>query len=235
MPDPAAAVQLFDRLLADPAVVELAPIRECVGVEVRSVTVNGDRVDVVAVAADHEWRVVFGTDDMATAQWVSVFARPEPFQGVIGGRVVVVNGQSSAGKSTLLRALSTTSPDPWVVFDEPMFGSVRSEYLIWPDTAPTLHDGFAALAAAGNFVALAAGGRRSADVRRAFAGAPVSWIGLDCSDDERQRREATRRDVPGGHFAASPDIHDGWVYDLRFDSSVVPLDEMVRRVLEQLG
>jgi chloramphenicol 3-O phosphotransferase len=239
MTDTNAAAQLFEGLLRNRAVVELAPLREHDDVSVRSVAVNGERVDVVAVAPGHEWRIVFGSADMATAEWVHVFARPRLFDGVPGGRAVVVNGPSSSGKSTLLGALRDRTADAWVVFDEPMFGSVRSEYLIWPERAPLLHDGFldgiASLARAGNQVAVAAGGRPTEDFRRAFTDVPTVWVGLDCPADERRRREATRRDVPGGHFAASPDIHDAWVYDLRFDTVDVPLDEMVRRILERLG
>jgi hypothetical protein len=158
MDDTIAAAQLFDRLRRDPAVVELAPLRAHADVLVRSVAVNGHRVDVVAAAGDHEWRVVFGTTDMVTTEWVHVFARPAQFDGVTGGRVVVVNGPSSSGKSTLLGALRDESAEPWVIFDEPMFGGVRSEYLIWPERAPLLHDGFlkgiASLARTGNLVAL---------------------------------------------------------------------------------
>ena len=40
--------------------------------------------------------------------------------------------------------------------------------------------------------------------------------------------------MAGGLFAASPHIHDGWEYDLRFDTTEVPLDDMVRQVLEHI-
>ena len=237
MDETTAAAKLFDRLRRDPEVVELAPLRSHADVLVRSVAVNGHRVDVVAAAADHEWRVVFGTTDMVTAEWVHVFARPAQFDGVTGGRVVVVNGPSSSGKSTLLSALRDESAEPWVIFDEPMFGGVRSEYLIWPDRAPLLHEGFlngmASLASKGNLVALAAGGHSSEACGRAFMDLPTLWVGLDCPAEERRRREATRIDVQGGLFAASPHIHDGWEYDLRFDTTAVGLDDMVRQILER--
>jgi chloramphenicol 3-O phosphotransferase len=239
MDDAGAAQQLFERLLHDPAVTQLASLREHTDLHVRSVAENSGRVDVVAGAGDHEWRVVIGSDDMAVAQWVHVFARPPRFDGPVGGRAVILNGPSSAGKSTLLSALRNRVAEPWVVFDEPMFGSVRSEYLIWPERAPLLHDGFlngiASLASAGNQVAVAAGGLSHERFRQSFVGVPTVWVGLDCPDEERRRREATRRDVPGGHFAASPHIHDGWEYDLWFDTAVVPLDEMVQAIVDRIG
>ncbi len=238
MDDTTAAARLFERLRRDPAVAELAPLRGHADLQVRSVAVNGRRVDVVAATADDEWRVVVGTPDMVNAEWVHVFTRPALFVGVPGGRAVVVNGPSSSGKSTLLGALRDRSAEPWVIFDEPMFGGVRSEYLIWPDRAPLLHtgflDGIAALARTGNLVALAAGGHGSKAFRHAFAGLPTLWVGLDCPAGERQRREMARLDVAGGLFAASPHIHDGWEYDLRFDTTEDPLDDMVRQIFEHV-
>ena len=238
MDDTTAAAQLFERLLRDPAVPELASLRGHAEVHVRSLAVNGSRVDVVAVTADQEWRVVLGTVDMFAAEWVHVFTRPPRFDGAQGGRALVVNGPSSSGKSTLLGALQDRAAEPWVIFDEPVFGGVRGEYLIWPDRVPLLHTGFlngiAALARTDNLVALAAGGHDSETIRRAFAGLRTLWVGLDCPAEERRRREATRIDVAGGLFAASPHIHDGWEYDLRFDTTEVPLDDMVRQVLEHI-
>ncbi len=106
-----------------------------------------------------------------------------------------------------------------------------------PTADALLHEGFlngiAALARTGNVVALAAGGHSSEAFRRALVEVPTLSVGLDCPAEERRRREATRIDVQGGLFAASPHIHDGWEYDLRFDTTEVALDDMVRQILER--
>jgi chloramphenicol 3-O phosphotransferase len=239
MDDTTAATRLFHTMLADHSVAELAPLRDEPGLDVRSVAVNGSRVDVVAGTTDDEWRVVFGSADMTCVEWVSVFARPARFDGIAGGRAIVINGASSSGKSTLLRALASRATAPWVIFDEPMFGTVRTEHLIWRQQAPLLHIGFlqgiAALARAGNLVALAAGGHPFEVLEAAFAEVPTLWVGLDCAVDELERRERGRVDVAGGLWAASPDIHDGWTYDLRLDTQAVPVDEQCRRLAALLG
>ena len=113
--------------------------------------VNERRVDAVVSAAGDQYRIVYFTDDGRTIDDLSLFRRPPPFDGVDGGRIVVVNGPSGAGKSSVLAALAASTELPWVVFDEPVMGSVDQPYLIWRDRAPQLHRGFldaiAALAA----------------------------------------------------------------------------------------
>ncbi len=230
----AVAARLFASLVAD----RLAVLGDRSDLEVVSLAVNGERVDVVARSGGDEWRVVFGATETGTVEWVDVIARPPELVPVSGGRAVIVNGPSSSGKSTVLRALKAEAAETWVVFDEPMFGDVEIGHLVWRDGAPSLHrgflDGIAALARAGNRVALAAGGHPFTWFERAFAGIPTVRVGLDCPADELRRREGDRTDVPGGWAEASLAIHEGWQYDLRFDSSTtsaeVIADEVLRAV-----
>jgi len=220
--------ELFHSLVDTDAT--LRPLRDRADLEVVSVAVNGGRSDVVATAGDREWRVVFGTADGLTVDRLKVYERPVAFGGITGGRSLVVNGPSSSGKSTLLREIQSTSVLPWVVFDEPMFESMNVEYLIWRDTAQALHrgflDGIAALARAGNYVAVAAGGHPAAMFEEAFVDIPTIRIGLDCRSDELARREQLRNDVPGGMAMTSLAIHEGWTYDLRFDTSTTAINEI---------
>ena len=51
------------------------------------------------------------------------------------GMVVVLNGPSSVGKSSLIAAFADAAPTPWACFDEPMFGRLATRYLAWPATA----------------------------------------------------------------------------------------------------
>jgi chloramphenicol 3-O-phosphotransferase len=203
---------------------QLAPLRDRKQLAILSLAVNGERVDVVAAGEDLEWRVVFGTVDARRISWLSVFQRPPEFAGLAGGRAVIVNGPSSSGKSTVLHELRSRSSVPWVVFDEPMYGAVNVGYLIWRDRAEVLHrgflDGIAALARAGNCVAVAAGGHPQRMFDAAFVGVPTIRVGLDCNAVELARRERGRRDVPGGLAEGSLEVHGGWHYHLRFDTTV---------------
>ena len=197
--------------------------------------INETRVDVAVRSGSDEWRIVYGTQDAETIDWLSVFKRPPKFEGVLGGRVVIVNGASGAGKSTLMQAIQTQSPLPWVVFDEPHLGSVDRGYLIWRDTAEVLHRGFlagiAALARAGNLIAVAAAGHPQSLFKDTFAGIPVVYVGLDCDVATLKAPEVGREGRWGGLAEASVVVHDGWRYDLRFDTTVDAPSDIAREVL----
>lgn len=198
--------------------------------------VNGERVDAVLTAGDSQWRVVFGCSTDTAIDWLDVYERPPLAAGVPGGRAVLVNGASGAGKSTLMRAMQQVATGPFVVFDEPEHvGTVQPEYLIWRDRAPALHRGYldaiAALARAGNHVALPAAGHPQAEFVAAFAGVPIHAVGLRCELGVLVARER-RSGRWGGIAAQSVGVHDGWTYDVEFDTTDAPDPlEMARQVL----
>ncbi len=107
------------------------------------ITVNGERVDAVVTAGDAQWRIVFGCSSGTVIDWLDVFERPARFDGVTGGRAVLINGPSGSGKTTLMRAIQQLATAPLVIFDEPEhIGTVQPAYLIWRDRAPVLHRGY---------------------------------------------------------------------------------------------
>lgn len=201
--------------------------------------VNGERVDAVVARGDSQWRVVFGSATGTTIDWLDVFERPIRFDGVRGGRAIVINGPSGAGKSVLMRALQQTFAAPLVVFDEPEhIGSVQPGYVIWRDQAPSLHRGYlaaiAALARAGNHVAVPAAGHRQAEFVIAFGEVPTLTVGLTCDVKVLVARER-RTGRWGGIAADSLAIDDDWRYDLEFDTTDDPDPVvMAHRVLEHL-
>lgn len=204
------------------------------------IAVNGRRVDAVVSSGESQWRVVFGCSSATTIETLEVFERPSRFDGIDGGRAIVINGPSGAGKSMLLRALQHVAPMPLVIFDEPEhIGTVRTEYLIWRDRAPALHRGYldaiAALARAGNLVAMPAAGHERVEVVEAFGDVPVLTVGLTCELDvlvERERRTGRW----GGIATDAPAIHDGWTYDLEFDTTDEPDPwDIARQVLDRVG
>jgi chloramphenicol 3-O-phosphotransferase len=202
-------------------------------------SVNGERVDAVVTAGGSQWRIVFGSSSEQAIDWLDVYERPTRFDGVSGGRAVLINGPSGDGKSTLMRAMQQIADGPFVIFDEPEHvGTVQPEYLIWRDRAPALHRGYldaiAALAGAGNDVALPAAGHRQADFVDAFGDVPLRTVGLRCDLSvlvERERRSGRW----GGIAAESFGVHDGWTYDIEFDTtrSPEPLD-LARQILDDL-
>lgn len=213
----------------------LKEVRAALGLHVDSLQVNGDRIDATVSNNDDTWRIVLGATRPDYCDWLHVYRRPESFSAVPGGVAVVINGPSSAGKSTLLRAIRTASQLPWVCFDEPFFGDVAAEYLIWREQAQSLHHGYldaiAALARAGNLVALSAAGFPSCEFGERFAASRVIRVGLDADLDTLRDRERVRSDVPGGLAEASIGVHEGWSYDVRYDSASQPASQIAAAVL----
>lgn len=198
----------------------LAPVAQSRDWVLDSVLTNGRRVDVSVHADDRVWGVVLSIDAEGVHS-ASVFERPSQFPGVSGGRAVILNGPSSVGKSSVMRAVVDIAATPWVMFDEPSFGSVRMPFLIWPDTAPTLRAGFVAgitaLAAAGNQVILS--GRDASAFNELRATVSTLAVRLDCPLETRVARQAGRDDRWGGLTEGDTAVHTGWVYGLEFDTS----------------
>ena len=149
--------------------------------------------------------------------------------------VVVVNGPSSSGKSTLMAAIARHSHIPWVRFDEPIVGTTDQRVLVWRERAPHVHAGFlggiAAVAAAGNAVAVSAGGHPQSSYRRSLAGLTALYVGLDCPMEVLLAWERGREGRWGGLAVQSINDHDGWSYDLRIDTSTTDPDHAALAVL----
>lgn len=197
--------------------------------------INERRVDAVIDTDDDQFRLVYFTDDGASVDDIALYRRPPPLEELAGGQVVVVNGPSGSGKSSVMATLAERSRFPWVLFDEPVIGSVDQPYLIWRDQAPHLHRGFlraiAALARSGNRVALSAAGHPPALVDEVFSNVPTLRVGLDCDLPTLLRREQGRDGRWGGLVAASLDVHHGWHYDVRLDSAALTPADIVDEIL----
>jgi hypothetical protein len=180
------------------------------------------RVDVVVTTSGAHARVVSANDAAGLLTWRDIHLQPHWFDGVEGGCIVVVNGPSGAGKPTLMGALQSLAAFPLVVFDEPeQLGTVQAPYLIWRDRAPAPHRGhltaMAALAGAGNYVALSAGGHPWDAVAAVFAPTKVIAVGSTCDLPVLEQREQ-RTGRWGGRAAGSASVHEGWSYDVEFDT-----------------
>ena len=217
----------------------LAPLRAAHGATMLWWGVNRDRVDFAVRTGADEWRVVYGSVDGERIDWLSVYQQPPVFEGVRGGQAVIVNGASGAGKSVLLQAIRQHSAAPWVVFDEPVLGAVDDGYLIWREQADVLHQGFlegiAALARTGNLVGIAAAGHPQTMFETIFSGVPMMFVGLHCDLETLKEREHGRPGRWGGLAASSVGVHEGWRYDLEFDTQRNTTDDIALSVLRTLN
>jgi chloramphenicol 3-O-phosphotransferase len=138
----------------------------------------------------------------------------------------------------VLSAIAAASEVPWVVFDEPVLGAVDDRYLIWRDQAPGLHRGFlaaiGALSRTGNLVAFSAAGHSAEAIDEALRGLDVMRVGLDCDLETLRARERGREGRWGGLAEGSMSDHDGWRYDLRFDTTRSTPSEIAAEVLRRI-
>jgi chloramphenicol 3-O phosphotransferase len=173
-------------------------------------------------------------------------------------QVVVLNGPSSAGKSSLARVLQNLLPDPWLALGvdtlisvmPPRLDGAPEGLVIQPDGEVLVGPSFQALEddwrrAVG---AMARSGMRllldevifgGADGQRAWnealAGVSVLWVGIHCDLAELSRREAVRGDRVAGMAAKQASfVHAGLVYDLEIDTSGRSPEDAARIVAERM-
>ncbi|MGQ0431503.1 MAG: phosphotransferase-like protein [Microthrixaceae bacterium] len=222
---------------ADEAAIRevLRPLSTIDDLRVGWISVNVDRVDAGLTGSGREWRLVTTAEDNTRIAEAWVHEKPRPFAGVPGGRIVVLNGPSGSGKSSVMTAMLDQGDTPWVMFDELVVGAVAEPYLIWRDASPTLVDGYlagiAGLAGAGNQVVLSSGGVPFAEIRDAFSNVATTYVGLDCPLDVLLERERGRPGRWGGLAEASAGIHAGWNYDVRFDTTTSLPTDIAQHVL----
>jgi len=219
----------------------LAPIRSSVGLRLEDVRINGARIDAVLESGDgHAWRVVVWTaGNPPRVENVTVFPRPPVFSPVAPGTVVVLNGPSSVGKSSLMTAFAERADTPWAYFDEPFLGRRPAEYLAWPDTAGPASEGtlagIAAAASLGNQFLISAAGIPQAQFVDVLTGIPTVYVGLHAPLDVLIERQLGQRDKFGGLAEASFGIHEGWVYDLAIDTTARTPDQAAHDLAEFLA
>lgn len=162
------------------------------------------------------------------------------------GNIILINGASSAGKSTLARALQVRLHEPFWHYSIdhlraagvlPM-DRILAEEFNWASMRSAFFEGFhlsiAAFAAAGNnlivehIVETEAWMNRLLDLLFPF---DVFFIGLHCPLPELLRREAGRNDKTRAEARADYEIvHNHCQYDLEL-TSTVPVDQLVELAL----
>jgi chloramphenicol 3-O phosphotransferase len=171
------------------------------------------------------------------------------------GRLVVLNGGSSAGKTTLARALQSALPDPWLLLGIDLLIWTLPPDLVGDPDGLCSNDG--EISRGGTFLPLYAGfqlataalARNGINVLiddvmldgqddqhrwdEALSGLDVRWIGVRCSPEVASSREAERLSRPLGVARRQAEsVHRHVRYDLEVDSSSMTLDEEIHAVAE---
>jgi chloramphenicol 3-O phosphotransferase len=172
-------------------------------------------------------------------------------------QIVVLNGGSSSGKTSVARCLQEQLPEPWLSLSvddlvEAMPGRGGDKELITfaPDGAVSAgagfrrleaawYEGIAAIARAGVGVIVdevfLGGGASQARLRRALSGLEVLWVGVRCDAAVATAREAKRRDRVAGMAAAQAEVvHQGVDYDVEIDTTAATARACAEVVFEHL-
>jgi chloramphenicol 3-O phosphotransferase len=166
--------------------------------------------------------------------------------------VVVLNGGSSSGKTTIGRCLQELLPDPWLLLgvDDLLAampqGQDDSIITFAPDGGIFVGPGFRRLEAAWyhGIAAMArsgvgvivdevflGGGDAQARLRAALSGLDVLWVGVHCDPGVAAAREAARPDrVPGMAAAQAEAVHQGVNYDVEVDTTSLSALDCAQRI-----
>ncbi|MFD7448014.1 chloramphenicol phosphotransferase CPT family protein [Kitasatospora sp. NPDC059827] len=174
--------------------------------------------------------------------------------------VIVLNGGSSSGKSSIARRLQELLPEPWLHLGADTMVEALPPWLLGGeegiggltdgdgtvevgpafarlDAAWTL--GVAAMARAGApvlvdevFLGGVASQRRW---RAALDGLEVLWVGVRCDPAVAAAREAARGDRVAGMAAVQAEsVHEGVAYDLVVDSSQASVEDCAGLIVERV-
>lgn len=165
------------------------------------------------------------------------------------GRIVLLNGASSSGKSSIARELLPILDEPYFHMGIDAFYGMRAKAgASLADTAPAdvvlhraqagFHRAVAGMASAGNHLVVdqvLSRPWRLPDLLTVLNGFDVTFVGVHCPPDELARRERDRGDREIGQAAAQlATVHGHGAYDVEFDTSLLDPPECARRIKTHL-
>ncbi|MFF5015263.1 AAA family ATPase [Streptomyces sp. NPDC001165] len=163
-----------------------------------------------------------------------------------GGTVILLNGTSSSGKSSIARALLDLLDGTWFHMPVDAFHSMRCDKPMADEdlqaeidrTAKGFHRAVAGMAAGGNNVVVdhpLSRRWRLLDLLDLLVSEDTVLIGVHCPLPELERRERERGDRQVGLAAMQYDqVHSHGVHDLAVDTSLLSPEECALRIRDFL-
>lgn len=158
-------------------------------------------------------------------------------------RIVILNGASGAGKTLLCRALQDVLSEPYIHLEEDRFvyGTYHPKYLqpgsgeeIFRKTMLGYYRSIRAFADSGHHVLMDTGFYSLDFLKTCVAelqGYPVWLVGVHCSLEELERREAARGDRQAGLAREQFEtIHAHLTYDVSVDTTARDSDECAAEI-----
>jgi chloramphenicol 3-O phosphotransferase len=173
---------------------------------------------------------------------------------VAAGAIILLNGTSSSGKTSLVRALQDALDVPlldagidkflWMLpkryLNPPLWDDVLGRATEAGVTGQRLmsgmHHAIAALAQAGNHVVadhVLVDARWVDECARLFCNLPAYFVAVRCPLDVLEQREQQRQDRTLGQARAQFDlVHAHGVYDLEVDTSLASPDQCAQHIVD---
>jgi len=166
---------------------------------------------------------------------------------LIPGKIIIINGPSSSGKTTLALAVQKQLDIPFLRFSFDLFldnkvlplDQMRNGTFSWEEMRPSvfrgLHQCLPVLAQAGNnmiFDHIIETKAWRDELLQLIANLDVFLVGLHCSLPELERREIQRGNRRSGEARSDWEtVHKITSYDLELDSEK-PVEDNVKRLIE---
>jgi chloramphenicol 3-O phosphotransferase len=176
----------------------------------------------------------------------------------MSGLIIVINGGSSAGKSSIVRELQNVLPELWLALGIDTFIGALPPRLSGDSTGIQCEDdghvdvgksftalenlwmlGIAAIGRAGGRVIVddgfLSGPPSQQRWRQALDGVDVLWIGVHCDPEIAEERARARGDRPAGMARRQAlTVHRGIAYDVEVDTSVLTTAEPAAIIADTL-
>jgi chloramphenicol 3-O phosphotransferase len=165
------------------------------------------------------------------------------------GRIILLNGASSSGKTTIGRALLPLLPDPWFFIPVDAVNAMRSTVHtrvlneaeideMLTRTRLGYHRAVAALASAGNDVIMdypLSEPWRTADLVSTLAEYDVTLVEVRCSPAELDRREQRRGDRPLGLARSQTAVYTHGRPDITVDTTTATPEACAQEIATALN
>ncbi len=163
------------------------------------------------------------------------------------GKIVLLNGASSSGKSSIAHELLRVLDDTYFLMAVDAFNAMRARRdhgadeleLVLRRTRDGFHRAVAGMAEAGNNVVVdyvLSEPWRLDDCLTLFSGLDVVLVGVQCDLDELERRERERADRPVGLAARQIEqVHSHGMYDVECDTGATSAHDCAVQIKEFLA
>lgn len=174
-------------------------------------------------------------------------------------QIIMLNGGSSSGKTTIATSLQAILPSPWLRFGVDTLIDAMPQTLLSSDTGiefgadgsvrpgpefgrleSAWMQGIAAMARAGARIIIddvfVSGVDARDRWRAALADVSVLWVGVRCDPTVAAERERGRGDRVVGMAALQAQmVHRGIEYDMEVDTTDMPAEECARLIAKRVG